>query len=167
MVPALLRLRRLLRLPPRQLYAYANGYSNVYAYTTATFTPTPTATFTPTPTATFTPTPTATFTPTPTATCYANTDADSDTDTTGTVESDHADRNDLFTVRERHGRRPSLNLNYSVSSGKIKNNVTPGVFFYWVSVTVPAGNNSRYDHSNDHDGQLHRQIRLREREQCV
>jgi len=35
-----------------------------------------------------------------------------------------------------------LNLNYSVSNGKIKNNVTPGVFFYWVSVTVPAGNNS-------------------------
>jgi len=35
-----------------------------------------------------------------------------------------------------------LNLNYSVSGGKIKNNVTPGVFFYWVSVTVPAGNNN-------------------------
>jgi hypothetical protein len=34
------------------------------------------------------------------------------------------------------------NLNYSVAGGKIKNNVTPGVFFYWVSVTVPAGNNS-------------------------
>jgi len=34
-----------------------------------------------------------------------------------------------------------LNLNYSVSGGKIKNNVTPGVFFYWVAVTVPAGNN--------------------------
>jgi hypothetical protein len=35
-----------------------------------------------------------------------------------------------------------LNLNYSVAGGKIKNNVTPGVFFYWVSVTVPAGNNT-------------------------
>ena len=34
-----------------------------------------------------------------------------------------------------------LNLNYSVSGGKIKNNVTPGVFFYWVAVTLPAGNN--------------------------
>ena len=33
-------------------------------------------------------------------------------------------------------------MNYSVSGGKIKNNVTPGVFFYWVAVTVPAGNNS-------------------------
>ena len=33
-------------------------------------------------------------------------------------------------------------LNYSVSGGKISQNVTPGVFFYWVSVTVPAGNNS-------------------------
>ena len=31
-----------------------------------------------------------------------------------------------------------LNLNYSVSGGKIKNNVTPGVFFYWVSVQVLA-----------------------------
>ena len=37
--------------------------------------------------------------------------------------------------------RPSLNLNYSVKDGKIKNKVTPGVFFYWLSVTVPAGNN--------------------------
>ena len=34
-----------------------------------------------------------------------------------------------------------LNLNYSVAGGKIKQNVTPGVFFYWVSVTAPAGNN--------------------------
>jgi hypothetical protein len=33
------------------------------------------------------------------------------------------------------------NLNYSVAGGKIKNNVTPGVFFYWVAVTASAGNN--------------------------
>jgi hypothetical protein len=35
-------------------------------------------------------------------------------------------------------------LNYSVKKGVIKklNNVNPGVFFYWVAVTVPAGNNS-------------------------
>jgi hypothetical protein len=33
-------------------------------------------------------------------------------------------------------------LNYSVAGGKIKNNVNPGVFFYWVAVTAPAGNNS-------------------------
>jgi hypothetical protein len=33
------------------------------------------------------------------------------------------------------------NLNYSVANGKVKNNVTPGVFFYWVAVTRPAGNN--------------------------
>ena len=32
-------------------------------------------------------------------------------------------------------------LNYSVKNGKI-NQVNPGVFFYWVKVTVPAGNNS-------------------------
>jgi len=43
----------------------------------------------------------------------------------------------------RDGTAATLSsLNYSVSGGKIKNNVTPGVFFYWVSVTVPAGNNN-------------------------
>ena len=34
------------------------------------------------------------------------------------------------------------NLNYSVAGGKVRNNVTPGVFFYWVAVTVPAGDNN-------------------------
>jgi hypothetical protein len=106
---------------------------------TATFTPTPTATFTPTPTATFTPTPTATFTPTPTAT---STPTPTPTPTppghvsqitpTGTTCSQFA-----------NGTAETLGfLNYSVAGGKIKNNVTPGVFFYWVSVTVPGGNNS-------------------------
>jgi len=33
-------------------------------------------------------------------------------------------------------------LNYSVQNGKIKQNVTPGVFFYWVSVTASAGSNT-------------------------
>jgi hypothetical protein len=43
----------------------------------------------------------------------------------------------------RNGTAQTLaSLNYSVSGGKIKNNVTPGVFFYWVSVTAAAGNNS-------------------------
>ena len=32
-------------------------------------------------------------------------------------------------------------LEYKFSGGTI-HNVTPGVFFYWVAVTVPAGNNS-------------------------
>jgi len=32
-------------------------------------------------------------------------------------------------------------LNYTVNNGKVKN-VTPGVFFYWVKVTVAAGNQS-------------------------
>ena len=32
-------------------------------------------------------------------------------------------------------------LNYSVKNGKI-NQINPGVFFYWVEVTVPAGNNT-------------------------
>ena len=33
-------------------------------------------------------------------------------------------------------------LQYTVNGGNIKNNVTPGVFFYWVAVTVPAASNS-------------------------
>jgi hypothetical protein len=32
-------------------------------------------------------------------------------------------------------------INYSVSNGVI-HNVNPGVFFYWVRVTAPAGNNT-------------------------
>src|SRR5205823_3245189 len=44
----------------------------------------------------------------------------------------------------RNGTAATLsNLNYSVGNdGKIKQNVNPGVFFYWVRLTVPAGNNS-------------------------
>ena len=111
-------------------YIYAYSYSYIYATATATFTPTATATFTPTATRQrrqlqlqlrlrrlrhrLRPGHVSQITPTGT-TCsqFAN----------GTAET-------------------LLNLNYSVSSGKIKNNVTPGVFFYWVSVTAPAGNNS-------------------------
>jgi hypothetical protein len=38
--------------------------------------------------------------------CYSNGYADSNPDATGTRGSDHSDRNDLFTVRERHRRDP-------------------------------------------------------------
>jgi hypothetical protein len=77
-------------------------------------TPTPTATFTPTPTPTGTPGQVSQITP------------------TGTTCSQFRD-----------GTAATLSqLNYSVAGGKIKQNVTPGVFFYWVKVTVPAGNNS-------------------------
>jgi hypothetical protein len=31
-----------------------------------------------------------------------------------------------------------------VSGGKVNNNVTPGVFFYWVAVTAPAGNSTPF-----------------------
>jgi hypothetical protein len=42
----------------------------------------------------------------------------------------------------RDGTAQTLSsLQYSVKNGKI-NQVNPGVFFYWVKVTVPAGNNS-------------------------
>src|SRR5207249_7796324 len=100
---------------------------------TATFTPTATATFTPTATATFTPTATATATatstPTPTPTPQGHV---SQITPTGTTCRDFS-----------QGTAETLAfLNYSVGNdGKIKQNVTPGVFFYWVSVTVPAGNN--------------------------
>ena len=97
---------------------------------TATFTPTATATFTPTPTATFTPTPTATSTPTPTPTPTPQGHVSQITPT-GTTCTQFA-----------NGTAATLDhLNYSVVGGKVKNNVTPGVFFYWVSVTVPPGNN--------------------------
>src|SRR6266404_2573227 len=96
---------------------------------TATFTPTATATFTPTPTPTATATATATPTPTPTTTPSRV----SQITPTGTTCSQFS-----------NGTAQTLaNLNYSVGNdGKIKQNVTPGVFFYWVKVTVPAGNNS-------------------------
>jgi hypothetical protein len=45
----------------------------------------------------------------------------------------------------RNGTAQTLgNLNYSVSGNppKIAQNVTPGVFFYWVSVPAVQGNNS-------------------------
>jgi hypothetical protein len=95
---------------------------------TATFTPTPTATatFTPTPTATATSTPTPTPTPTPTAPGHI-----SQITPTGTTCAQF--RDDTAATLDH--------LNYSVVNGKVKNNVTPGVFFYWVKVTVPAGNN--------------------------
>ena len=95
-------------------------------------TPTPTPHHTPTPTATPHHTPTgtatATSTPTPTPTPPGRI---SQITPTGTTCSQFA-----------NGTAATLgSLNYSVSNGKIKNNLTPGVFFYWVEVTVPAGNN--------------------------
>ena len=98
----------------------------------ATFTPTPTpsATFTPTPSATFTPTPSATFTPTPTPT---PTPADHISQITPTGTTCNQFQNGTAATLDH--------LNYSVANGKVKNNVTPGVFFYWVSVTVPVGPN--------------------------
>ena len=38
--------------------------------------------------------------------CYSDGDSHTNADSSGTRESDHADRNYLFTVRERHGRDP-------------------------------------------------------------
>ena len=116
---------------------------------TATFTPTPTATFTPTPTATatFTPTPTATatFTPTPTATATATATSTPTPTPTPTPMGQLSKITPTGTTCNQfvNGTADTLAaLNYSVSGGTIKNNVTPGVFFYWVAVTAPAGNNS-------------------------
>ena len=109
----------------------------------ATFTPTATATFTPTATATFTPTATATFTPTPTATATA-TATPTPTPTTTPSRVSQITPTGTTCSQFSNGTAQTLaNLNYSVGNdGKIKQNVTPGVFFYWVKVTVPAGNNS-------------------------
>ncbi len=109
----------------------------------ATFTPTATATFTPTATATFTPTATATFTPTPTATATA-TPTPTPTPTTTPSRVSQITPTGTTCSQFSNGTAQTLaNLNYSVGNdGKIKQNVTPGVFFYWVKVTVPAGNNS-------------------------
>jgi len=111
----------------------------------ATFTPTATATFTPTATATFTPTATATFTPTPTATATATaTPTPTPTPTTTPSRVSQITPTGTTCSQFSNGTAQTLaNLNYSVGNdGKIKQNVTPGVFFYWVKVTVPAGNNS-------------------------
>jgi hypothetical protein len=44
----------------------------------------------------------------------------------------------------RNGTAQTLSsLNYSVKNGQI-NQVSPGVFFYWVKVTVPAGNSNSF-----------------------
>jgi hypothetical protein len=117
---------------------------------TATFTPTPTATatFTPTPTATatFTPTPTATatFTPTPTATATA-TSTPTPTPTpspTPSVQVSQLTPTGTTCTEFRNGTAETLSsVNYSVKNGVISQ-VAPGVFFYWVKVTVPAGNNN-------------------------
>jgi hypothetical protein len=105
--------------------------------TTPTATFTPTATSTPTATATFTPTPTATFTPTPTATATS-------TPTPTPTPAEHVSQitptgttcNDF-----KNGTAETLlSVDYAVKNGLI-NQLAPGVFFYWLKVTVPAGNN--------------------------
>src|SRR5262249_2002469 len=106
---------------------------------TATFTPTATATFTPTATATFTPTATATFTPTATATATATATF---TPTPTPIQVSKITPTGTTCTQFRDGTAETLSsLNYSVKNGKI-NQVSPGVFFYWLKVTVPAGNNS-------------------------
>ena len=108
---------------------------------TATFTPTATATFTPTATATFTPTATATFTPTPTATATA-TPTPTPTPTTTPSRVSQITPTGTTCTEFKNGTAQTLaSLQYSLKNGVI-NQVSPGVFFYWVKVTVPAGNNN-------------------------
>src|SRR5437867_3208267 len=108
-------------------------------------TPTPTATFTPTPTATFTPTATATFTPTPTATATATaTSTPTPTPTPTSTPTQVSQITPTGTTCRDFSRGTADTLSsvgYSVKNGQI-NQVNPGVFFYWVRVTVPAGNNT-------------------------
>src|SRR4029078_9195783 len=95
---------------------------------TATFTPTSTATATATAAATATSTPTATATatatptPTPIQVSQIATGATCTDFSGGTAQT-------LSTVQ------------YSVKNGKI-NKENPGIFYYWVKVTAPAGNNT-------------------------
>jgi hypothetical protein len=49
-----------------------------------------------------------------------------------------------------HTAQTLSNLNYSVSNGKIKNNVTPGVFFYWVAVQVLAPGSQSFEITQTH-----------------
>ncbi len=106
-------------------------------------TPTPTATFTPTATATFTPTATATFTPTPTATATAtSTPTPTPTPTSTPTQVSQITPTGTTCRDFSRGTADTLSsVGYSVKNGQI-NQVNPGVFFYWVRVTVPAGNNS-------------------------
>jgi len=103
---------------------------------TATFTPTTNATATATATFTPTPTPTATHTPTPTPTATATatptpTPIQGSQITTGTTCTDFSG-----------GTAQTLStVQYSVKNGKISKE-NPGVFYYWVRVTAPAGNNT-------------------------
>jgi len=109
----------------------------------ATFTPTATATFTPTATATFTPTATATFTPTPTATATATaTPTPTPTPTTTPSRISQITPTGTTCTEFNNGTAQTLSgLQYSLKNGVI-NQVSPGVFFYWVKVTVPAGANN-------------------------
>jgi hypothetical protein len=105
--------------------------------------PTPTATFTPAPTATatFTPTATATFTPTATATATA-TSTPTPTPSATPIQVSQITPTGTTCADFSSGRADALSsLQYSVQNGVI-HNVSPGVFFYWVKVTTPAGNNT-------------------------
>ena len=116
---------------------------------TATFTPTATstatATFTPTATstATSTATATATFTPTPTATATATaTPTPTPTPSATPVQVSKITPTGTTCSQFKNGTAQTLSsVNYSVSNGVI-HNVNPGVLFYWVRVTVPAGSNT-------------------------
>jgi hypothetical protein len=108
---------------------------------TATFSPT--ATFTPTATATSTATATATFTPTPTATATAtSTPTPTPTQSATPIQVSQITPTGTTCTQFKNGTADTLNsLSYKVRNGVI-NQVSPGVFFYWVRVTAPAGSNT-------------------------
>ena len=108
---------------------------------TATFSPT--ATFTPTATATSTATATATFTPTPTATATAtSTPTPTPTPSATPIQVSQITPTGTTCTQFKNGTADTLNsLSYKVRNGVI-NQVSPGVFFYWVRVTAPAGSNT-------------------------
>ena len=146
-----LRLQRHLRLRQQPTAtstptAYSNGYvytdGNGYVYTDSNGYAYSTATAT------------ATATPTPTPTPPGRISQITPTGTT--------------CNQFRDGIAATLaNLNYSVAGGKIKQQRHPRCVLLLGGGDGASREQHRYDHSNDHDGQLHRLIQLREREQCV
>src|SRR5205823_13466799 len=84
---------------------------------------------------------------------------------TDSGESDHADRNDLYRLQERHGpdpRQPELQRQQREDRARRQ----PRCVLLLGEGDGASREQQRYDHSNDHHGQLHRLIRLPQREQC-
>jgi hypothetical protein len=121
----------------------ADGLQLNFVYASGCASPTPTPAATATATATFTPTATATatFTPTPTATATA-TSTPTPTPSATPIQVSQITPTGTRCRDFSSGTADTLSsVQYSVKNGVISQ-TNPGVFFYWVKVTAPAGNNT-------------------------